>query len=228
SVLVSSHADQGGPQKGKISSGSTAIFFYLQLDKRTIETGPSGEDTCSDTQWGYCGPSPFKMKGRRDEAGLKWRPTVEAESGTRLVNPWFGKGAMVPLSLSWRPQHRLPVPLARPALLEASLQHFSALALTSHPDHPDSSTLSLGQEGGGRWLGQSPFPTKALSRAPSSVSPDVAPTAAHIPHPMPPHALARTHPHPALSWSTDFRHWPLFLYSIQAEQPQQTQLRITK
>lgn len=58
---------------------------------------PSGEDTCSDTQWGYCGPSPFKMKGRRDEAGLKWRPTVEAESGTRGVNPWFGKGAMVPV-----------------------------------------------------------------------------------------------------------------------------------
>lgn len=29
--------------------------------------GPSGEDNCLDTQWGFCGPnSPFKMKGRRD------------------------------------------------------------------------------------------------------------------------------------------------------------------
>ncbi len=63
--------------------------------------GPSGEDNCLDTQWGFRGPnSPFKMKGRRDRAGLKWRPTFEAESGTRGVNPWFGIGAdvaMVPV-----------------------------------------------------------------------------------------------------------------------------------
>lgn len=47
--------------------------------------GPSGEDDCSDTQWGFCGPNaPFKMKGGRKQAGLKWRPVSEAQSGGDL------------------------------------------------------------------------------------------------------------------------------------------------
>lgn len=55
---------------------------------------PSGEDNCLGTQWGFCGPnSPFKMKGRRDRAGLKWRPTSKAASETWGVNPWLGIGA---------------------------------------------------------------------------------------------------------------------------------------
>lgn len=56
--------------------------------------GPSGEDNCLDTLWGYCGPnSTFKMTGRRGQAGLKWRPTFEAESGTQGVNPVFSNGS---------------------------------------------------------------------------------------------------------------------------------------
>lgn len=49
--------------------------------KELPSEGPSGADNCSDTQWGYCGPNPVKMKGTR-HAGPKmaayfWRQRVE-------------------------------------------------------------------------------------------------------------------------------------------------------
>lgn len=37
---------------------------YLWGSKGAPSEGPSGEDDCSDTQWGFCGPNaPLKMKG---------------------------------------------------------------------------------------------------------------------------------------------------------------------
>lgn len=62
--------------------------------------------------------------------------------------------------------------------------------------------------------GQSPFPAKALSPSPLLIALSSQPRCnPHQPHPMVPHTLPLTHTHPALSWSTDFRHWPLFLLS---------------
>lgn len=56
---------------------------YRWGSKGAPSEGPSGEDDSSDTQWGFFGPNaPFKMKGGRDQSGLKWRPISEGQSGT--------------------------------------------------------------------------------------------------------------------------------------------------